>query len=175
MRKRKPARKLGRTASHRRATLSNLSTQLILHKRITTTEAKAKEMRKVVDKLITRAKEGTVHAQREVFKFIKDKEAIKTLFADVANKTASRNGGYTRVIKLPPRYGDAAKMAMVELVDYSEAVSEIKPKKQDRSKRVRGSKKTDETQAETQAVKTPRRAKKNAADTDASSSEESAS
>jgi large subunit ribosomal protein L17 len=176
MRKRKPARKLGRTASHRRATLANLSTQLILHKRITTTEAKAKEMRKVVEKLITRAKEGTVHAQREVFKFIRDKEAIKTLFADVANKTSARNGGYTRVIKLPPRYGDAAKMALIELVDYSEAVTETKPKKQDRSKRVRGSKKTDETQAATQEVKKPRaRAKKTDADSGASSSEEAAS
>lgn len=175
MRKRKPARKLGRTASHRRATLANLSTQLILHKRITTTEAKAKEMRKVVDKLITRAKEGTVHAQREVFKFIKDKEAIKTLFADVANKAASRNGGYTRVIKLPPRLGDAAKMALIELVDFSEAITEVKPKKQDRSKRVRGAKKAQEgseTAAPAEAKKPRTRAKKKADD---SSSEESAS
>jgi len=141
MRKGKLPRKLGRTASHRRATLANLSSQLIVYKRVTTTEAKAKEMKRVVDKLITRAKKGTVHAQREVFKFIRDKEAIKTLFEDVVSKTADRNGGYTRVVKLPPRYGDAAKMALIELVDYSEMTTEKTTKRQDRSKRVKGSKK----------------------------------
>ncbi|MBC8043566.1 MAG: 50S ribosomal protein L17 [Rhizobacter sp.] len=141
MRKIKSARKLGRTASHRAATLANLSTALIVHKRIETTEAKAKETRKVVEKVITRAKEGTLHAQREVFRFIKDKAAIKELFGDIATKVGARNGGYTRVIKLAPRYGDGAKMAIIELVDFAiEAEAAPKQQKQDRSKRVRGSK-----------------------------------
>jgi large subunit ribosomal protein L17 len=135
------ARKLGRNRSHRRATLANLSTELILHKRLTTTEAKAKEMKRVFDKLITKAKKGTLHSQREIFKFIKNKEAVKTLFSDVISKTADRNGGYTRVIKLPPRLGDAANMALLELVDYSEMTTDQPAKKQDRSRRVRGSKK----------------------------------
>ncbi|ABB23096.1 50S ribosomal protein L17 [Pelodictyon luteolum] len=142
MRKVKPARKLGRTAAHRRATLSSLSTQLILHKRIETTEAKAKETRKVVEKIITKALKGTVHAQREIFKDIRDKEAIKTLFGEVVAKVGDRPGGYTRIIKLCPRFGDAAKMAVIELVDFAEApVAAPKAAKQDRAKRVKGSKK----------------------------------
>lgn len=142
MRKVKPARKLGRTASHRKATLANLSTQLLLHKRIETTEAKAKETRKYVEKIITKAKGGTVHAQRVIFRKIRDKAAVRELFEDIVGKVAERNGGYTRVVKLAPRYGDAAKMAVLELVDYTEApASAPKKAKQDRSKRVKGSKK----------------------------------
>lgn len=147
MRKGKPARKLGRTAAHRRATLNNLSTQLILHKRIETTEAKAKETRKVIEKLITKARKGTVHVQRDIFKDIRDKQAIRILFEEVVAKVGARNGGYTRVIKLAPRLGDAAKMAVIELVDYSEAISPAasqKSGKQDRAKRVQGSKKSAE-------------------------------
>ncbi|MDP8305733.1 MAG: 50S ribosomal protein L17 [Candidatus Chlorobium antarcticum] len=144
MRKVKPARKLGRTAAHRKATLSSLSTQLIIHKRIETTEAKAKETRRVVEKIITKARKGTVHAQREIFKNIRNKEAIKTLFEEIIGKVGSRNGGYTRVIKLCPRFGDAAKMAVIELVDYAEGpVVAKKTAKPDRSKRVKGSKKTE--------------------------------
>lgn len=142
MRKVKSARKLGRTAAHRRATLANLSTQLLLHKRIETTEAKAKEARKYVEKIITKAKDGTVHAQRIIFRKIRDKAAVRELFEDIVGKVADRNGGYTRVVKLAPRYGDAANMAVLELVDYTEApVDSKKQTKQDRSKRVRGSKK----------------------------------
>jgi len=145
MRKVKPARKLGRTAAHRKATLSNLSTQLFMYKRIETTEAKAKETRRIVEKMITKARKGTVHAQREIFKDIRDKEAIKILFEEIVGKIGARNGGYTRVIKLAPRYGDAAKMAVLELVDYNEApVTGPKVVKQDRAKRVKGSKKTTE-------------------------------
>jgi len=121
MRKVKPVRKLGRTAAHRKATLSNLSTQLLVYKRIETTEAKAKETRRVVEKIITKARKGTVHAQREIFKDIRDKQAIRILFEEIVAKVGSRNGGYTRVIKLAPRFGDAAKMAVIELVDYQEA------------------------------------------------------
>ncbi len=149
MRKQISLRKLGRTASHRRATMANLCTQLILHKRIQTTEAKAKEMRRYIEPLITRAKEGTTHAHREVFKFIRSKQAIKELFGEIANKVADRPGGYTRVIKMPPRFGDAAKMAMIELVDYSEAPTERRRGRQDREKRVRGSK---ESQSKTAAA-----------------------
>ncbi len=142
MRKVKPARKLGRTATHRKATLANLSTQLLLHKRIETTEAKAKEASKYVEKIITKAKDGTVHAQRIIFRKIRDKAAVRELFEDIVGKVADRNGGYTRVVKLAPRYGDAAKMAVLELVDYTEAPADApKQAKQDRSKRVRGSKK----------------------------------
>ncbi len=145
MRKVKPARKLGRTSAHRKATLSNLSTQLLIHKRIETTEAKAKETRKVVEKIITKARKGTLHAQREVFSALRDKEAVRTLFEEIVGRVGDRNGGYTRIIKLAPRFGDAAKMAVIELVDYAEAVS-AKPKatRQDRAKRVKGSKKAEE-------------------------------
>ncbi len=149
MRKQISLRKLGRTASHRRATIANLCTQLILHKRIQTTEAKAKEMRRYIEPLITRAKEGTTHAHREVFKFIRSKQAIKELFGEIANKVADRPGGYTRVIKMTPRLGDAAKMAMIELVDYSEAPTERRRQRQDREKRVRGSR---EAQSKTAAA-----------------------
>ncbi|MBM3423117.1 MAG: 50S ribosomal protein L17 [Chlorobi bacterium] len=146
MRKVKPARKLGRTAAHRKATLDNLSTQLLLHKRIETTEAKAKETRKVVEKIITKARKGTVHAQREIFKSIRDKEAIKMLFEEIVSRIGDRNGGYTRIVKLAPRFGDAAKMAVIELVDYSEAPSkQVQTGKQDRAKRVKGSKKAEGT------------------------------
>ncbi|KUL20256.1 50S ribosomal protein L17 [Chlorobium limicola] len=145
MRKVKPARKLGRTAAHRKATLANLTTQLLVYKRIETTEAKAKETRKVVEKIITKARKGTVHAQREIFKSIRDKEAVKMLFEDIVSKIGDRNGGYTRIIKLAPRFGDAAKMAVIELVDYAEAPSKQLPGKQDRAKRVKGSKKTEAT------------------------------
>ncbi|MBN1279988.1 MAG: 50S ribosomal protein L17 [Chlorobium sp.] len=144
MRKVKPARKLGRTAAHRKATLDNLSTQLLLYKRIQTTEAKAKETRKVIEKIITKARKGTVHAQREIFKSIRDKEAIKMLFEEIVSKIGDRNGGYTRIIKLAPRFGDAAKMAVIELVDYADApLKQASSGKQDRAKRVKGSKKTE--------------------------------
>lgn len=149
MRKVKSARKLGRTASHRKATLANLSTQLFLYKRIETTEAKAKETRRHVEKIITKAKSGTVHSQRIIFKSIRDKNAIRELFEDIVGKVAGRNGGYTRVIKLAPRYGDAAKMAVLELVDYVEAPAAAPvAQKQDRSKRVKGSKKAAGESAE---------------------------
>ncbi|MBI3587369.1 MAG: 50S ribosomal protein L17 [Ignavibacteriales bacterium] len=122
-------RKLGRTHSHRKATLSALSVSLIQHKKIKTTTAKAKEARMVVEKLITRAKRAVqkegdgkvkdVHARREVFAFLRDRSAVSTLFNDIAPKVASRAGGYTRVVKLGQRYGDGAQVALLELVDYN--------------------------------------------------------
>lgn len=111
---------LGRTASHRRALLSNLACQLIEHKRITTTLAKAKSLRVYVEPIITRSKNDSMHNRRVVFSYLQDKEAIKELFGTVSDKVANRPGGYTRIIKLPRRMGDAADMAMIELVDFNE-------------------------------------------------------
>lgn len=111
---------LSRTASHRKALLSNLACQLIQYKRITTTLAKAKALRPYVEPLITKSKENTTHQRREVFSKLQDKEAIKELFDVIAPKIASRPGGYTRVIKLGKRTGDNAEIGMIELVDYNE-------------------------------------------------------
>jgi len=129
MRHLKSGRKLGRTHSHRKATLSALSVSLIKHKKIRTTTAKAKEARTVVEKLITRAKNAVqkegdgkvknVHARREVFAFLRDREAVTTLFNEIAAKVATRPGGYTRVVKLGQRHGDGAEVSMLELVDYN--------------------------------------------------------
>jgi large subunit ribosomal protein L17 len=111
---------LSRTASHRKALLSNLTCQLILHKKIVTTLAKAKALRPYVEPLITKSKENTTHQRRIVFSYLQDKEAIKELFDVISPKIASRPGGYTRVIKLGKRVGDNAEIAMIELVDYNE-------------------------------------------------------
>ena len=111
---------LGRTASHRRALLSNLACQLFQHKKIVTTLAKAKALRPYVEPLITKAKENTTHQRRIVFSYLQDKEAIKELFDVISPKVASRPGGYTRVIKLGKRAGDNAELGMIELVDYNE-------------------------------------------------------
>jgi large subunit ribosomal protein L17 len=111
---------LGRTASHRAALLSNLASQLIQHKRIVTTLAKAKVLRTYIEPLITKSKENTTHQRRVVFSYLQDKEAITELFGTVAQKVAGRPGGYTRIIKLGSRAGDAAETAMIELVDFND-------------------------------------------------------
>ncbi|MBC8034225.1 MAG: 50S ribosomal protein L17 [Chitinophagaceae bacterium] len=111
---------LSRTASHRRALLSNLAIQLITYKRITTTLAKAKALRIYVEPLITKAKENTTHQRRIVFSHLQDKDAITELFSTVAEKVAGRPGGYTRIIKLGMRAGDNAELALIELVDFNE-------------------------------------------------------
>lgn len=111
---------LGRTASHRRALMSNLACQLIEHKRIITTLTKAKSLRVYVEPMITRSKNDSMHNRRVVFSYLQDKEAIKELFGVIGDKVANRPGGYTRIIKLAPRMGDAAEMAMIELVDFNE-------------------------------------------------------
>jgi len=116
---------LSRTASHRKALLMNLGCQLIMHKRITTTLAKAKALRTYIEPLITKtkdtaSKESIMHNHRIVFSYLNDKDAVKELFTVVAPKVASRPGGYTRVIKLGQRIGDAAEVAMIELVDFNE-------------------------------------------------------
>jgi large subunit ribosomal protein L17 len=111
---------LSRTASHRKALLSNLATQLIAHKKIVTTVAKAKALRIYVEPLITKAKENTTHQRRVVFSYLQDKEAVSELFGTVAEKIAGRPGGYTRIIKLGARVGDNAETALIELVDFNE-------------------------------------------------------
>jgi large subunit ribosomal protein L17 len=166
---RRSGRKLKRTASHRKATLSALSTSLLRHKKIRTTLAKAKETRMVVEKIITRAKravaketEGAqkdVHARREVARFIHDREVVKMLFGEIAQKIGNRAGGYTRVVKLGQRFGDGAQLAILELVDYNTGQEEkkapAKPKRARRGPRKKSElpqQAETETQEETSAV-----------------------
>ena len=111
---------LGRTASHRRALLANMAISLIEHKRITTTLAKAKALRRYVEPLITKAKDNTTHSRRVVFSYLQNKDAVTELFGPIATKVGERPGGYVRVIKLGFRRGDGAETAMIELVDFNE-------------------------------------------------------
>jgi large subunit ribosomal protein L17 len=127
MRHGKTINHLGRTASHRHAMLSNMASSLILHKRITTTVAKAKELRKYVEPLLTKAKDDTTHSRRTVFSYLQNKDSVKTLFSEVAEKIANRPGGYTRIIKLGTRPGDNADICIIELVDYNETLLKAKP------------------------------------------------
>ena len=122
MRHNKKFNHLGRTASHRNAMLANMASSLILseHKRITTTLAKAKALKKYVEPLITRSKNDTTTSRRVVFRYLQDKYAVTELFKEISTKVADRPGGYTRIIKLGIRKGDAAEMAFIELVDYDE-------------------------------------------------------
>jgi large subunit ribosomal protein L17 len=110
---------LGRTASHRRAMLSNMACSLIEHKRIVTTLAKAKALRVYIEPMITKAKTDSTHSRRLVFSKLEDKNVLQILFSEVAEKVGDRPGGYTRIIKMEPRHGDAADMALIELVDFS--------------------------------------------------------
>lgn len=131
---------LSRTAPHRKAMLSNMASSLIQHKRITTTVAKAKALRKFVEPLITKAKDDTTHSRRVVFSYLQDKDSVSTLFNEIAEKVATRPGGYTRIIKTNNRLGDNADMCIIELVDYNELLlEEAAPKK--KSTRRRGGKK----------------------------------
>lgn len=120
MRHRKKFNHLGRTSAHRRAMLSNMATSLILHKRITTTVAKAKALRTYIEPLLTRSKEDTTHSRRTVFSTLQSKEAVSELFREISTKIATRPGGYTRIIKMGNRAGDNADMCLIELVDYNE-------------------------------------------------------
>lgn len=141
---------LGRTHSHRDALLKNLAISLIQHKRIETTLAKAKELRKYVEPLITKSKSDTTHSRRTVFSYLQDKESIKILFSEIAEKVASRNGGYTRIIKLGTRFGDNAEVALIELVDYNEALLTAVEEKTTKTRRSRrGGKKTTDGAVET--------------------------
>ncbi len=142
MRHNKKFNHLSRTASHRAAMLANMATSLIMHKRITTTLAKAKALKKYVEPLITRSKDDTTNSRRVVFSYLQKKEAIKELFGTISEKVANRPGGYTRIIKLGTRKDDGAQMCFIELVDFDENMAKT-PKKA-RTRRSRGAKKAAE-------------------------------
>ena len=141
MRHRKGFNHLGRTSSHRKAMLSNMANSLLLHKRIATTLAKAKELRKFVEPLITRAKEDSTHNRREVFSDLKSKSVVTELFRDIIVKIGDRPGGYTRILKTGNRIGDNAEMCIIELVDYNENM--LSAPKKDAGKKRRTRKKGD--------------------------------
>jgi large subunit ribosomal protein L17 len=146
---------LGRTSSHRKAMMANMATSLILHKRITTTTAKAKALRTYVEPLITKSKEDSTHSRRVVFSYLKDKEAVAELFREVSPKISERPGGYTRILKTGNRLGDNADMCILELVDYNEAMlggGEAAKTKTTRRRRTT-SKKKEEGVAEAKAPK----------------------
>lgn len=149
MRHGKTINHLGRTASHRNAMLSNMASSLILHKRISTTVAKAKALRKFVEPLLTKSKNDTTHSRRLVFAELGNKEALKELFGTVSSKVANRPGGYTRIIKLSDvRLGDNAEMCIIELVDFNETLLEAKNAGEAKAaapttRRSRGKKKAD--------------------------------
>ena len=141
---------LSRTASHRKALLSNLAAQLIQHKKIVTTLAKAKALRVYVEPLITKAKENTTHQRRIVFSYLQDKEAVTELFSTISEKVAGRPGGYTRIIKLGKRVGDNAETAFIELVDFNTVYGkgvETKAEPAKRTRRGASKKKTAEAPA----------------------------
>ena len=155
MRHNKKFNHLGRTASHRGSMLSNMASSLILHKRITTTLAKAKALKKFVEPLITRSKVGDTNNRRVVFRYLQNKEAVKELFNVVAEKVGDRPGGYTRVIKSGTRQGDAAPIAFIELVDFDENMAKApKAEKKTRRSRRSAAKKAEEAPVEAQAEET---------------------
>lgn len=144
---------LGRKKAHREAMLSNMASSLLLHKRITTTLAKAKELRKYVEPLITKAKTDSMHSRRTVFSYLQNKESIKALFGEVATRTAERAGGYTRIIKLGDvRLGDNAEMCLMELVDFNDTYKSDDAAKKGKTRRGRGAKKTQEAGGEEAAA-----------------------
>jgi large subunit ribosomal protein L17 len=149
--------------------MSNLASSLILNKRITTTVAKAKALRKYVEPLITKAKDDTQHSRRTVFSYLQDKESVKTLFGEVASKTNERPGGYTRIVKLADtRLGDNAEMCLIELVDFNtlynkEEVAKKGKTRRSRSKKTEGAAEGAETPAAEAAEAKPAKAKKTAA------------
>ena len=141
---------LGRTASHRKAMMANMASSLIEHKRINTTVAKAKALKKFVEPLITKAKSDTTHNRRVVFSALRNKYAVSELFRDIAEKVADRPGGYTRIIKVGSRLGDNASMALIELVDFNDTYVTEKPTKK-RSRRRGGKKKAETAPAASEA------------------------
>lgn len=153
MRHGKKVNHLGRTSSHRKAMLSNMATSLILSKRIETTLAKAKELRKYVEPLINRTKDDTTHSRRVVFSYLQSKEAIKELFGIVAEKVAERPGGYTRIIKLGSRLGDNAETCLIELVDFNELL--LQAAEADERKKTRRSRRSSSTTKKAEATTAP--------------------
>lgn len=165
MRHGKKVNHLGRTASHRNAMLSNMAASLILHKRITTTVAKAKALRKFVEPIITKSKDNTTHSRRVAFSYLQSKEATSELFSAVAEKVASRPGGYTRIIRTGYRLGDNAETCMMELVDFNELLLKDSAPAKGKAKRTRRAgktKKSEATEAQASAAKTEAPAKEEA-------------
>lgn len=149
MRHGKKVNHLGRTSSHRKALMANMACSLIEHKRINTTLAKARELRKYIEPLITKGKKDETHSRRMVFSYLQNKDAVKALFGEIATKVGDRPGGYTRIIKLGNRLGDAAEMCMIELVDFNTIYSangkaEATAAKKPRTRRA-GKKKAEDT------------------------------
>ena len=150
---------LGRTASHRKALLSNMACSLIEHKRINTTVAKAKALRVYIEPLLTKSKEDTTHNRRTVFSYLQNKEAVTELFRTIAPKIAERNGGYCRIIKTGFRLGDGADTAMIELVDFNELYSaKLDAKKTTRRSRRSSSKKETSEAPEVKAEESAEKA-----------------
>jgi large subunit ribosomal protein L17 len=146
MRHQKKTIKLGRTAEHRKALLANQVCSLIEHQRIKTTLAKAKAVRPLAERMVTLGKNGSIHARRTALAALRQKNAVKKLFDDIAPRSAERNGGYTRIVKLGQRKSDSAKMAFIEWVDVAEVVEE-KPKEEKKAKRKETQPKPTETEA----------------------------
>lgn len=146
MRHNKKFNHLSRTASHRKALLANMAVSLIMHKRITTTIAKAKALKQYVEPLITRSKNDTTTSRRVVFRYLQNKFAVTELFKEISTKVADRPGGYTRIIKLGSRPGDGADMCFIELVDYDENMAKA-PKAAKKTRRSRRSKAAETTEA----------------------------
>jgi len=147
MRHRNAINQLGRKSADRKAMLANMASSLILHKRISTTTAKARVLRRYVEPLITRSKEDSTHSRRVVFSYLEDKNAVSELFREVAPRIASRPGGYTRILKTGSRLGDSAEMCIIELVDFNENMLATEGTKQKSTRRRRSSKKKTEGEA----------------------------
>ena len=154
MRHNKKFNHLGRTASHRNAMLANMAISLIMHKRITTTLAKAKALKKYVEPLITRSKDDTTNSRRVVFSYLQNKFAVTELFKVVSEKVANRPGGYTRIIKLGTRQGDAAEMCFIELVDFDENLAKA-PKAAKKTRRSRKAATAEAPAAEASVAEAP--------------------
>ncbi|MCI6369756.1 MAG: 50S ribosomal protein L17 [Prevotella sp.] len=154
MRHNKKFNHLGRTASHRNAMLANMAISLIMHKRITTTLAKAKALKMYVEPLITRSKDDTTNSRRVVFSYLQNKFAVTELFKVIAEKVADRPGGYTRIIKLGTRQGDAAEVAFIELVDFDENMAKA-PKAAKKTRRGRKSAAAAQATEVTEATEAP--------------------
>ena len=152
MRHAKRINHLGRTNTHRAAMLSNMACSLIMHKRINTTLAKAKELRKYVEPLITKSKNDTTHSRRVVFSYLQDKKAVTELYREISQKVATRPGGYVRILKTGFRQGDNAEMCMIEFVDYNETYSVEEKKKSTRTRRSKKSTSKVETTAKEEDV-----------------------
>ena len=162
MRHKRVINHLGRTSSHRKSMLSNMAVSLIIHKRITTTTAKAKALKRFVEPIITKSKEDTTHSRRVVFSHLKDKSAVSELFREISPKIAERPGGYTRILKTGNRLGDNAEMCILELVDFNEAMLSVESAKPKSARRRRSSKKATAEQRGSKAEKpaTPKAVKK---------------